>query len=589
MVVFPLAKGSFTVLFMAAQQQPVLRDWLEKQADWLMTWRPRYFSLQGPVLSYREAEHLPDKGTVHVTSLKIEKERQLRVWSERGETWLLRAATDEAHERWGAALLRATTASTGEALGTTLLRAAVEKRSYWRQAWNARHVTIDGVELAYRDSEGGALRGRFTVVQMDRVDDDGRGRELRVTASSGEAFHMRLESSVVATAWFDVVRQSLSGTALCRWQELQPTLPTREAMHLLRCSNMVLAGGGADDVFLFGGQTATMPGASMQRPARCNGTTRVSLLGDMEVTTDAVAAFEQGEHAKLVPPARDLHASAVLDGIMYVHGGRGAHAVLDNIWSATIGSGADRSWTTQTLDARSSPLPVRCGHSMTVAGDKLLVAGGYDADGELTAACHLFWPSAFTASAFPALPAPRARHGAAVRDDGATLLVGGDGAGSSDAFVFLPAGGTQWSLPRVNLVEGHAAEEERAEVLPCPSFGVAPVVVVSGNTWIILSDCGATEASGVTATSGGAVQLFTAVVDESALGSGPVVELRRLAFTGDTPVSVSGTSGHIAGEHLYLFGDASLPPRSSGMRRIMLPPLVTAVADCKAAAPPASQ
>lgn len=83
------------------------------------------------------------------------------------------------------------------------------------------------------------------------------------------------------------------------------------------------------------------------------------------------------DHIGYIPQSRQGHAAAVIDGVMYIFGGRSKEG--DDLGDLSAFVIASCCWYTFE-DMGPSPSP-RSGHSMCVYNDKIFVFGGEPSDG----------------------------------------------------------------------------------------------------------------------------------------------------------------------------------------------------------------
>jgi len=84
------------------------------------------------------------------------------------------------------------------------------------------------------------------------------------------------------------------------------------------------------------------------------------------------------------PPARESHVAVEAQGTLLIHGGRGASGRLGDLWRLDIGM---RAWTQRAADqAELFVPPPRSHHAGCMAGNLLIVSGGWIAAGAEAAA-----------------------------------------------------------------------------------------------------------------------------------------------------------------------------------------------------------
>jgi hypothetical protein len=587
----------------------VLEGWLEKHGDWLGQWNRRWFRLQGPVLSYKVEPHQPDKGMCHVHGLRTENKGQhIRVWTETSDSWLLRTTDPVVHAEWLKSLKtavlthenrvvsgpsevlrsnsvgssrestsdeirpaagRARSASRGSrgvspsdlpaVLPTTeLLRSYVKKRSAWLHKWNTRFVVIEGVDMVYSDKEDGKLRGRHTIVAIDFVDEP---TDLKIEASDGEDFHLRLDTAEMAKHWLRVVRQSLQTTMTLRWQAVETTCKDGGSVYLRagnHCACVIDRDGkGHERLFFFGGASSTLPQSAKadERNVLCGELIMVKMTGDHETFKAHPKAFQEGPGALVKPGAREGHAGALVGTRLYVYGGASKSSVLGDMWSIDLSVSMDTlQWVKLHGSVQPPPLPARCGHAMINVDDEIWILGGFDMHGAAVADVTIYDPLNETATLIEPLPHPRARHACAVNAQGNVLVVGG-----SESPHLSDATNVAYFMDRRSDT-GRAWVQVEWTGHKLPKM-VAPSLVACGRKgWLLTGSDGEH-----------AVEVYML---QPSKASKHCIAVERLNCAGDTPRMHHGLSSHRIGDYLYVVGDCSTPPIGPSMRRLLLPPAV---------------
>jgi len=173
-----------------------------------------------------------------------------------------------------------------------------------------------------------------------------------------------------------------------------------------------------------GGHTATLLGAEIFIIGGANSEETFGDVHRLDLETRQWIRADLGEGPK--PAKRTSHATAAdASGRLYVYGGYDADGnFLDDIWSLKV-SGDEVQW------ARAVPTgevpQAREGHSLTLVDQKLVLFGGYTADGKDVNDVHVYDPSSQRWSELELAgnaPQPRQAHSAA-RHGHEVIVAGG--------------------------------------------------------------------------------------------------------------------------------------------------------------------
>jgi hypothetical protein len=606
---------------MASSSPAHLDGWLEKQADWALTWRRRLFHLEGLTLSYRLDEQSPDKDCAHVECMErhaVGAEHSFRLWTERGTLWVLRAESAAEHERWTEAILHglqqkealviarekevcATFASGGRSRsnegdeddaavvltsqesradkrrqkevchsGMGILFAEVEKLSAWVRSWRRRFVSLDGLSLAYSDTPeiGGSYKNRYVVRSVDRSSNS--GREMLVEASTGDAFYLRFTREAECVLWFNTIRRALRTQGL-RWQALTASGNAAPMIASpFHCS------------FVMPFSDVPTAKAVMAVADVGSGSTQllqINLCAEHRVTLMSVDACQLAPGVKVRPCSRSMAAVALCGDTMFLHGGSQLTGrmpsaaevslpVLHDLWSVCLkaDSGCSYKWECRVSNEQVVAWGA-AGHSMVAVAKRLFEQeqnGRHEED-----------------------------HG-----PGSVLLFiggyGADGAALRTCRLFDPSSGVSEDFPSLDTprcLQGTACFSDGSIVviggLPAVSASdrplataslydprkgfwaplklsqalpgmVNPCVAVVGVEMFVFSGCG---------KAGVLPQLFSMVV------VGDTLVVKAHPCLGDTPVTQFGVSVVVAEEPraMYVIGANPSDPAAPHLHRLLLP------------------
>jgi hypothetical protein len=340
---------------------PSIAGWLEKQAEWKLTWNRRYVELCGTTISYREEGATSDKKCAEVRCLQKtcagSPPYTFRVWTDRGGCWVLKCASHEEHSQWTAAVA----ASLNESHPEEDLSCAVEKCSAWTKQWRTRYVTLSGLKLSYSETQGGPTKNRYVVSSADACLND---TEVRVAVSSGEWFVLRFPDATLARLWLSTIRRTQRRMHTLRWQAITPT-----------SDGSVFCGAIGHSAASFEGKHILLFGGSLQTPKHGNQFQRelimTSLVGEHPASVIHPLPLEEPSSSnKLCPPARELASVTLLsNGVFVMYGGLAGRPleVLQDGWTTNVairGPWGRFQPTSESNGGVGPKLPPLFGHSM---------------------------------------------------------------------------------------------------------------------------------------------------------------------------------------------------------------------------------
>lgn len=515
--------------------------WLEKQAEWRFAWNKRFFTLCGTTLSYHIEGNEADKKCALVECLQKNAgaPNTLRVWTERGGCWVLRASSEQDHRGWVEAIAQVLHENPRQ---EEVLSGTVLKCSAWTKSWRSRYVMVKGLQLSYSEAQGQPVKNKYVVASADRCFND---NELRIGCTNGETFLLKFADRTETDLWLHTIRQAQRRMHTLRWQTVPLSGDGKWHVGSLLHSAACFEG---KYVVLFGGGVI-LPNQSkaLQREL-----VTTSLVGDHPATLVHPDAFEEGPGAKVKPLARELSACAFLDSGKFVLFGGTASTpgdVFGDAWVVHIAARGpwQRLWTSE------EPLITRrFGHSIHGAGieDAFFVMGGLDNRFNALAdvfKCVLCPNGGVTVTRQADLDLPRGMHSGVSLANGTHVLIGGCNGkyGGSDevpaenslhtSLSVLPKGGSRWMTVPLQP--------------PLPSSTLNPAAAAHGAT-IFVWCCGK--------------QAKPFLAGVSVVGDFAIVT--EYATRGDVPSVPRGLTMHIGDGFAYVFGSSC-----SAAVRLLLP------------------